>query len=599
KYDPQPDFTHPETVELAVETVRRHFVDHPESTSFSLSINDNSLFDEGSETEAIVSPLSYFRGRPNYTDLVFGFMNAVAEEVFSDREILQTPAGEGRYLTALAYYWTEQSPGFEIHPRVMPVLTSDRAQWHDPEYRAGDKALIGRWANSGAERIATWDYYFGSPYPYPRQFTQWMVESIKFLHEKGVDVFFSQLPSVWGLDGPKAWLATQLLWDPNQDAGDLLDEFYTNFFGPASEPIREFYEIAEETRNQLEGEAEWIKFYSDEAGIELFDADTLAQMRDCIRRAEQVVASAKASRFDIYEEPRPERFKERVQVVSEAFSFTQMYAGYHRSRVELLESGMAVFRGETPIFNGDRMVQLLEKNLSNKAEFVELYDRLVQNPLHAGLSRFMRIMQSDPLPLALAALARLDLSNENIEELASFPSFQNINPDDFRFVRSGKNHELKHSGTEVRNFLGPEVPVIDAWNIQYRASEGLRLFAASGQEAAGLRIENADTVSIGQAFPVLAERNYLLRIEAAWRVSPDNRIRVQLNWVSLAGENLQTEIILRIPGGESRGLQAMEFALTSPVNAYDLQVRIVANRQYEGDYLEIKRVELGQFFPKH
>jgi hypothetical protein len=201
--DPQPDLTHPEAFEVAANAALSHFADKPDSKSFSLSINDNVLFDTTERTEAAVSPLRYFRTRPNYTDLVFGFMNQVAKLVFEEGGAWQTPAGEDRYLTALSYYWAEPAPTIAIHPRVMPVLTSDRAQWHDPDYRAQDKALIQAWAASGAERVATWDYYFGAPHLYPRQFNQWIFESIRHMSKAGIDVFFSQLPSFWGLDGAK------------------------------------------------------------------------------------------------------------------------------------------------------------------------------------------------------------------------------------------------------------------------------------------------------------------------------------------------------------------------------------------------------------
>ena len=216
--DPQPDLTQPEAIEVAAQAAISHFADNPNSESFSLSINDNVLFDTTERTEAAVSPLRYFRTRPNYTDLVFGFMNQVAKRVFDEGGAWQTPTGEDRYLTALSYYWAEPAPTITIHPRVMPVLTSDRAQWHDHDYRTQDKTLIQAWAASGAERVATWDYYFGAPYLYPRQFNQWIVESIRHMSDEGIDVFFSQLPSFWGLDGAKAWFAAELLWNPEQDA---------------------------------------------------------------------------------------------------------------------------------------------------------------------------------------------------------------------------------------------------------------------------------------------------------------------------------------------------------------------------------------------
>ena len=209
-YDPQPDFTEPRAVEVAAKAALAAFAKNPEARSFSLSINDNTLFDDSEATRRVIEPVEYFRGRPNYTDLVFGFMNQVAEQVFEQGGAWTTPAGEPRYLTALAYYWTEQSPSFPLHPRVMPVLTSDRAQWHDPAYRAQDKALIQRWADSGAERLATWDYYFGAPYVYPRQFNQWIAESLRYMNALTGSPSFSRNCLRRG-----AWMGVRRGWRPS------------------------------------------------------------------------------------------------------------------------------------------------------------------------------------------------------------------------------------------------------------------------------------------------------------------------------------------------------------------------------------------------
>lgn len=698
KYDAQPDFTHPKTVELAAEAAQAHFEANPDANSFSLSINDNSLFDESEETEAVVrgrwpvfgdrfsvfgdrgglfrengvdavqdplptqplndstphmdnSPLregsiNYFRGRPNYTDLVFGFMNEVATRVFDsrdsgfrisddggypDREACphasggitnwfsflnwsacsdhsRTAVGSRPYLTALAYYTTEQSPSFKIHPRVMPVLTADRAQWHDPNYRAEDKALIQRWADSGAERIATWDYYFGAPYPYPRQFNQWIGESIQYLHESGVDVFFSQLPSIWGLDGPKAWLTAELLRDPEQEVEALLDEFYTNFFGSAAGPIREFYEIAEQTRNEREGTANWIKFYKDEAGIELFDAATLVRMRECLDQAEELAEKtysggghAHRGRLPASTPHLKTRFVERVKIVSDAFSYTEFYADYHRSRVRLVELALDVLNEKPNTTGGADLAQALADYKASKASFEDLSQQLAKQPMHRGFSTFNRQLKSDPKSLALAALAKLGYEQDDIA-YAEVPSFFSMIDAWYKrgaqFIPVGNNSELQHSGKELRNFLGPEVPVIDYWEIQFRASEGLRIEAVEGAKGEGIRIENADIVSLSQTCPVLGDKTYLLQIEASWQVSPDNRAWVQVNWESISGEDLRTDILLRMPNGSPMGTQMMQFALLAPVNAYDAKVGIVTNRQYEGDYLEIKRVQLGELAPK-
>ncbi|HKK17073.1 MAG TPA: hypothetical protein VJ952_00210, partial [Opitutales bacterium] len=125
-----------------------------------------------------------------------------------------------------------------------------------------------------------------------------------------------------------------------------------------------------------------------------------------------------------------------------------------------------------------------------------------------------------------------------------------------------------------------------------------RVTAANEMEAAGLRVENADIVSLAQTYPVLGERRYVLEIEADWQVSPDNRTWIQLNWESVSGGKLRTDLPLRLPNGHSAGSQELQFVFTAPVNAYDLQVGIVTNRQYAGDFLEIRRVEFGELVPK-
>ncbi|PXA03657.1 hypothetical protein DDZ13_10185 [Coraliomargarita sinensis] len=676
--DPQPDFTHPLAVELAAEAARAHFAANPEANSFSLSINDNSLFDEGERTARAVvkggdfewegkkveggnvrkcegglagdsgveaarleaaqlesrtkssqeSPavtseatkdlgeVEYFRGRPNYTDLVFGFMNQVATRVFDPRndqlriadsripEVSPTTdhcapstAAKAPFLTALAYYWTEQSPSFKIHPQVMPVLTSDRAQWHDPAYRAQDKALIDRWANSGAGRIATWDYYFGAPYPYPRQFTQWIGESIAYLHGAGVDVFYSQLPSVWGLDGPKAWLTAELLRDPRQDVGALLDEYYREFFGAAAEPIREFYRIAEQTRNERAGTANWIKFYKDEAGIELFDKAKLQRMRECLDRAEALLAKDSGPYFGKLASTSGastgiDRFKKRVQVVSEAFAYTESYADYHRSRLALVDEAMARLNRSAAREGASALLDARSEYLRAKQSFDDLKGSLAARPMHGGFKLFNRLAQSDPMPLVRAALAHAGIVPEDSDE-EQRSMLQARQAGEARYIRAGVNPGLKHDGVERRNFLGPNLPVVEGWGIEYRASEGLNITAARGQEAAGLRIEHADIVGLTKTYPVLGEKTYLLEIDASWQVSPDNRTRIQLNWKSADGQSLRTDIPLRLPNGDSGGIQKLQFVFQSPVNAYDLKFAIVTNRQYEGDFLEIRQVAFG------
>ena len=556
--DPQPDLTQPEAIEVAAQAAISHFADNPNSESFSLSINDNVLFDTTERTEAAVSPLRYFRTRPNYTDLVFGFMNQVAKRVFDEGGAWQTPTGEDRYLTALSYYWAEPAPTITIHPRVMPVLTSDRAQWHDHDYRTQDKTLIQAWAASGAERVATWDYYFGAPYLYPRQFNQWIVESIRHMSDEGIDVFFSQLPSFWGLDGAKAWFAAELLWNPEQDAHALLDEYYDNFFGPASAPIRAFYETAERHRNENEGQADWIKLYKDESGIALFSPEVLAEMRDYIELAEAEIG--------VPPKQEASRFQKRVQVVSEAFRLTELYADFDQSRRALVQ---ACLDSESSA----NIETLLAQFKIAAGDYRAYFEDYTENANYSPERRRIALSQSNPERLARGL----------------------IKPAPQEFISQLRDPKLKHVGNRMRNFLGPLLPQVEDWHLDYRASEHFAVEAseASVLDDSGLRVSGTDIVSIFNTFPVVSNQTYELRMTGTWKISLDNRAHIHVAWLDRDGRNLETELPLRLPLEHRTEPVAIRLPFTAPNEAEDVRFRIVVSRQYPGDYLDISELDFG------
>lgn len=564
--DPQPNFLKPRTVEIAAAAALQHFEEHPESRSFSLSTNDNVRFDESEMTREVIEPLRFFRQRPDYTDLVFEFMNRVAERVFDEGGAWETPLGQPRYLTALAYYWTEASPTIGLHPRVMPVLTSDRAQWQDSAYREEDRALIQRWCSVGADRVATWDYYFGSPYPYPRQFNRWIDESIKYLYRSGVDVFFSQLPGAWGMDGAKAWLTTRLLWDPSEDAGKLLDEFYSEFFGSGSEPIRRFYELAETHRDQHEGKADWIKFYLDEAGIELMSPELLNSMQACIDQANRLTNE-------------DSRFGKRVKVVAEAFHFTQLYADCHQSRIALLTACMNGNASDLP--------DLLNQFHRLRSDFQSYADTLVEMPYHEKLSAFTRMAQSDPTPLALMWL---DSISEGYDEVA--PVVEGW--------RAGKrvpvlsNISLRHVEGESQrySFLGPDLPIVSGWYFDFRPYEHFHIEGIT--EHRGIYVSGADMCSVFAEVPVDAGDGYVLEFDCKYKISPDNRTQVYMDWYDGEGALIQWTLPVHFPRGKLDRVQQLRIPTLAPAGAKMLKLRFLISRQASGDFLELHRIRLDR-----
>jgi hypothetical protein len=574
--DPQPNLTHKGAVQLTALAAIHHFKKYPSAKSFSLSPNDNILYDTTEATEKAVSPITYFRKRPNYTDMTFEFANQVAHKVFNEAGLWKTDKGEDRYLGMLAYYWAEQSPSIPLHPRVLPILTSDRSQWQDSRYRQEDKALIERWGKTEAKKIGAWDYYFGAPYPYPRQFTEWISESVPHLHRNRVDVFFSQLPSMWGLDGPKAWLATQLLWDADAEAEDLLIEFYNEFFGDASEAIRAFYEKAESHRNKNEGDANWIKFYLDESGIELFPKSVLEEMRTSIEAAKSMVHPSS-------------RYYQRIQIISEAFELTELYHAYHFARLDLLS-----YVTDKEATEGIQRVRNLELK---RVHFLSRAKELVNNPLHAHFEYFLKLGQTDPIAFSLIPIMRKGESvdqafQKQYGKLLSIAKDWINTPDSFKTRIGNPSLQASFENAKERDFLGPKIPQIKYWQIDFRPAEALAIepLSVDGETTKGLRILNADMFQLYTLALLAPQREYLLKAKIKSKISPDCRAQLRLDWINESGVKFESLRMIQLPNGASNGHFELEIPLIAPEAAEKAKISLYVQRQGERDFLEIEEI---------
>jgi len=306
-YNWQPCFSNPGVADYAAGVAAAAFDKDPALVSVSMGINDVNTYCECEACEALTDPdHATFRDRPNRSNPVFHFMNAVAERLERTHP--------DRYIGCLAYSWCEDVPTFPVHDHVIPYLTNDRAQWRDAAFRAEDEELIRRWC---AEQpiVGIYDYYYGSGYLIPRVFTRVSDESLKFAHRTGVRAFYAEIYSNWSLDGPKAWLASQLLWDPSLDRAKLLDDFYAGMFGEAAGPMRRYFELCERQWMTQPGQAQWFKGFFDITQMELFPPQVCRQARALLTEAEAKATDGRAKR--------------RVELYSEGFHYTELYSALY------------------------------------------------------------------------------------------------------------------------------------------------------------------------------------------------------------------------------------------------------------------------------
>ena len=193
--------------------------------------------------------------------------------------------------------------------------------------------------------------------------------------------------------------------------------------------------------------------------------------------------------------------------------------------------------------------------------------------------------------MALAKLAELG-SLPDAEDQLSLNALAN-DPEVFR--STFENVELSHVGTYTRNFLGPELPRVAHWHLDFRPAEHLKVTGLLDAES-GIRISGADVFSVFRDVPVTPESVFILKAKMRWQVSPDNRTQIKLIWTDRHGKHLRTDVPLQLPWGTVEGFKQIEIPFRSPKRAYDVRIHFVTSRQYPGDFLELQSFDFGELF---
>ncbi|WP_108992070.1 DUF4838 domain-containing protein [Paenibacillus agaridevorans] len=233
----QPCFTAPGIVDEAITNIKAYFASHPESDSYALSINDTANFCEANPSHPNYPNKLNSLGEVDMSNIYFNWVNQVAAGVFTDYP--------DKKIGLLAYFNVYDPPtNLQLDPRIIVYITDERSSWNDPDMRSKGQQLTADWAATGAT-IAFYEYLYGGMYMVPRTFFHNMSEVYQFAAQSGVKAFYSE-SVVNFAEGPKAWLAGKLQWDPYQDVDDLLEEWYERAVGAAAAPeLAAYYEIWE------------------------------------------------------------------------------------------------------------------------------------------------------------------------------------------------------------------------------------------------------------------------------------------------------------------------------------------------------------------
>ena len=560
------------------------FAHDPLRSSYSLGINDTVRFDQSEATRALVEPLRYFRGMPDYSPLVFTFMNRAAESL--------AKTNPDRYLGCLAYFWCENPPSFPVHSQVVPYVTTDRSQYYDREYREADLALMSRWGASGVKAFGLWEYAYGKGFLVPRMPLQALAETVREGWHRGARGYMGEVGPHWGFDTFKMWMLAQLLWEPDRTLEDLAGDFYPQYYAAASGPMRRFFERCEECWMTQPGPSYWLKFYQQEDQALLFPKAKVRVLREMLDEAARAVATDPV-------------FAARVERTSRAFAVTEAYLKFdaiRRSLAELDSDTLGV--GESTISGG--IADMLKASADLWAKQTAAAEGPIPAMTSTDLTGFMR---NDPVPRLLWLAGKRDSAAPRRILAAAGPAAGlrvdwQVLADVLavgdhltapNLVANGSFAETVARSQEPR-FLYPRsgtLPAKWAWRSMPTEKGKIELVdAETGGAERALRIEGAWDTQFYQWIPIKSKCVYVATAWLRGASSPGNDAALFLTFLDQSGRVAGTVRTHSLPKGLSQGWQTVALSDVAPDDAAWVGIGIVASRQSAGDWFEATAIKL-------
>lgn len=631
----QPDLGREDVASFAAKQAMAYFAEHPESVSFALGVNDGLLFGESAETKALTMPVRWFRERPDYSNLVFTFMNRAAEEL--------SRSYPDKYLGALAYYWAEQVPDFAVHPQVIPFLTADRSQGYDPEFLAEDRELQRRWVaalRAGSEkyegssmkevalskasagkairseqgaisnqqsaissepialskeleandsqltaqssqlprlRLGLYDYLEGAGFLIPRQHPHLLAEHLRYSRQLGFTDYFGEGMQNWGLDGPQPWLVAQLLQDPEQSAEILLEEYYQRYFQEAAKPMRRFYERCEEQWMNQPGDSYWLKFYRNETQAILFPPEICRELRGYLDEAASLV--------------RQRKVRAHVQQVSDAFGVTERFVAMQTWRDRL---NREVLSGKAEMA---KVVLWLKAFRKARGEFIDYSKQLgKEQPLLVTFFEIDDFLKHDPTVNSLLWIRELSEAVEPIlpADLRGDPEVEQhwsfLAKEGRSVVGNGALQGMLRSPRIVAG-LPYQIALPKPWISRVEPAERFQAeFTEDGDRA--LRIEGSINTSITQWRRVAGSDYALAGVAIRGQLSPSSSAYLGFAWLDADHRYLGEHDRILLPTGKWPDWQNLNVGGFVPEGAVWVGVGVRLGNQREEDWIELKEFRL-------
>lgn len=251
-----PNLSNPDAALLVAEKVKARIkaeiARNPLFNSIGFAPDDGAPMDLSEQTMAQSLNLQFGARDGSITDLTiseewFRFMNKVCEEVAKDYpDVIVTTNGYANR--------TVPPEGMKLHPN-MGIMFADIAAdmfhaFDDPKswQQQLQGQMLKRWGQLNS-RVFVYNYNYPllvtglTPMPLTRK----LARNISLMKKWGIYGFEDEARYEWMAQGITSYyLRARLYWNADADAGAIMDDYYANWYGPASVPSKAYWEAVED-----------------------------------------------------------------------------------------------------------------------------------------------------------------------------------------------------------------------------------------------------------------------------------------------------------------------------------------------------------------
>jgi hypothetical protein len=312
----QPCLASESSVQHAADAARNAWAEDPDRESFSYGCNDGQGWCVCDGCKAMDRPIESWLGfEGTYSYRYYTWLNKVAANLEKTH-----PANMLGCLAYSTYILPPEDIG--LHRNIIPYFTSNRADYYEPEFRAQDQKLLEWWGRV-AKQMGIYDYAYGMGFAIPRIYNHLFQEAIQHAVRNNVRGFYAEVYPNWGLDGPKLYVMSRVLWDPQIDIDRLSAEWNRRMFREAAAPMAAYFALCEKAwREQDTGRGHWAyRLAADPKQFEVFPPQVVSECRAHLDRAAELATS--------------DLVRRRIRFFTKTWEITELLASNYWAGAEL------------------------------------------------------------------------------------------------------------------------------------------------------------------------------------------------------------------------------------------------------------------------